>query len=255
MIRSSMLAIALALCLPAQTPGRAPVRYAAMESPPLIVADDTVPAGVSGLFPDILNEILARRTGLTWTSTVLPWKRAQQEVQNGTADVMVTIPTDERRAYALVSDLPVLQMYLHVYTYRNHPKLKEIRKIKTAADILRLGLIPVTNLGNNWHRENIDAFGVRTHYAPADENIAKILASKRADIMIDTPISMNPMIATLGLSSRIEMTQARFGPIAFHLLVSRRSPYAQSMGAFNQAIEKMIQDGTLDHLTDKYQRP
>ncbi len=230
------------------------VRYATMENPPFVIADNSQPSGVTGLYADILNDVISKRMGLSWNCVLLPWKRAQTEVQSGTADLIITVPTEERLIYSIPSDQPVFETYLHVYTYKGHPKLQEIRRIKSVEDIRRLGLVPVTNLGNNWHRENIDSAGVPTHYAPADDNIARILAAKRADIMIDLPFTMDPMIKSLGLSRQIEMTPARFGPIRFHILVSRKSSFTQSMDALNLAIDRFIQEGTRDRLIEKWAR-
>ncbi len=230
------------------------IRYATIDVPPMATADPGSPSGLKGLYADILDDILGKRLKRQWTGTLLPWKRAQAEVQNGTSDILITIPTAERRAYTLVSTQPVYEESLHVYTYKDHPKIEEIRKIKTAEDILRLGLTPVTNLGNNWHRENIDAAGIKTHYVPADENLAKFLAAKRADIMIDKPSSMNRLIENLKLTQQIEMTPARFGPIKFHILVSQKSPLASSMPSLNQAVEQFVKDGTRERLAAKYLR-
>ena len=230
------------------------VRYATVDVPPMATADPGSHSGIKGLYADILDDILGKRLKHRWTGTLLPWKRAQAEVQSGTSDILITIPTAERRAYALVSTLPVYEESLYVYTYKGHPRIEEIRKIKTAEDILRLGLTPVTNLGNNWHRENIDAFGVKTHYVPADENLAKFLAAKRADIMIDKPSSMNRLIENLKLTQQIEMTPARFGPIKIHILVSQKSPLAASMPSLNQAVEQFVKDGTRERLAAKYLR-
>ena len=250
----AFLSAALLLLVPLAARAQAPslLRCVATDSAPMISPDPAQPWSARGLEADILNEVLARRLKRPWVCTFVPWQRAQEQLRYGEADLLITIPTPERLEYALATDQPVIEMYLHVYTYPGHPKLKEIRKIRSAQDILRLGLKPVTNLGNNWHRTNIDAVGVETHYAPSDENIAMILASRRADIMIDTPITMNPMIESLGLSRQLEMTPARFGPVAFHILVSRKSPLAASMDTLNRAVATFIQDGTRERLTARY---
>lgn len=247
-------AIMSLLSLPssAQTPNPAFVRYATAESPPFLVSDRSRSSGVSGLWADVLNEILSKRMGLPWNCVLLPWKRVQADVQSGNADLIITVPSEERLAYAIATNHPVFEGYLHVYTYKGHPKIKEIRRIQGVGDIQRLGLVPVTNLGNNWHRENIDVAGIPTHYAPADENIARFLAARRADIMIELPATMNPMVKSLGLAQSIEMTPARFGPIGFHILVGRKSPLASSMDALNQAVDRFIQDGTRKHLVSRY---
>ena len=230
------------------------VRYVALDSAPMATADASSASGIKGLYADILDDILGKRMKLPWSCTLLPWKRAQTEVQAGNADILITVPTTERRKYALISSQPVYEAYLYVYTYKDHPKIAEIRKIKSAEDIVRLELTPVTNLGNNWHRENIDAAGIKTHYVPAEENLARFLAAKRADILIDTPPSMNRIIDNLGLAQQIEMTPARFGPIRFHILVGQKSPFAASMKSLNQAVDQFVLDGTRERLASKYLR-
>lgn len=255
-LRRWLVPMGMALAFPALAQSRlAFVRFAAAEAPPFLIADTTQPSGIRGLYADILNDVIGRRMGFSWTGALLPWKRAQGEVQSGNADLTITVPTEERLVYAIPSDQPVFEAYLHVYTYKDHPKLKEIRKIRSAEDIRRLGLVPVTNLGNNWHQEQIDAAGARTHYAPADENIARFLAARRADIMIDLPFTMDPKIRELGLAQYLEKTPARFGPIRFHILVSRKSSFAASMDALNAAVAQFIQDGGWERLAAKYRTP
>ncbi len=253
-LTQGLLSLLATLSLNTAASEPAVIRYVALESPPMTMVDANSPPGIKGLYADTLEDILGKRLKRQWTGTLLPWKRAQAEVQSGTADILITIPTAERRTYALISTQPVYEESLYVYTFKDHPKIEKIRKIKTAEDILRLGLTPVTNLGNNWHRENIDAFGVKTHYVPAEENLAKFLAAKRADIMIDKPSSMNRLIENLKLTQQIEMTPARFGPIKFHILVSQKSPLAASMPSLNQAIEQFVKDGTRERLAAKYLR-
>ena len=253
-LTQGLLSLLATLSLNTAASEPAVIRYVALESPPMTMVDANSPPGIKGLYADTLEDILGKRLKRQWTGTLLPWKRAQAEVQSGTADILITIPTAERRTYALISTQPVYEESLYVYTFKDHPKIEEIRKIKTAEDILRLGLTPVTNLGNNWHRENIDAFGVKTHYVPADENLAKFLAAKRADIMIDKPSSMNRLIENLKLTQQIEMTPARFGPIKFHILVSQKSPLAAAMPSLNQAVEQFVKDGTRERLAAKYLR-
>lgn len=66
--------------------------------------------------------------------------------------------------------------------------------------------------------------------------------------MIETPLTMDPKIDSLGLTQQIEKMPARFGPISFHLLVGKKSPLSASMNALDQAIEQFIRDGTRERL-------
>jgi polar amino acid transport system substrate-binding protein len=230
----------------------ATIRFAMTEAPPLAIAASDATSGMKGLYPDILDDILTKRMGLQWTGTFFPWKRAQLAVQTGAADVFITASSEERKAYAIPSSRSVFEEFLHVYTYKDHPRIREIREIKTAEDIRRLGLVPATNLGNNWHQENIDAKGIKTHYVPADENLARFLAARRADIMIDTPSTMDPKIDSLGLTQQIEKTPVKFGPIGIYLLVGKKSSLSSSMNALDQAVEEFIRDGTRERLAAEH---
>ncbi len=202
--------------------------------------------GWKGLYIEIAEEIFVKELGYRLVIEQYPWKRAQQNVREGIADITFTIPTAERLEYALVSDQPILKMYLNLYTYAGHPKLGEIRKIKTVQDIIALGLKPVTNLGNGWHKENIENAGVTAFYVPNDENIIQFLALKRADIMIDAPIFMNHLIQQYNLESKIVKTDVMFGPLNFHLLVSKNSRYAQLMPKINEVINELEKRGTFE---------
>lgn len=248
----AVLLLASAIAMPSQAAGNASIRFAMTDSPPLATAAPDAASGMKGLYPDILDDILTKRMGLQWTGSLIPWKRAQQEVQTGTADIFITVASKERKVYAIPSSRPVFEEYLHIYAYKDHPKIQEIRKIRTADDIQRLGLIPVTNIGNNWHQENIDSHGIKTRYVPAEESLAKFLAAKRADIMIETPLTMDPKIDSLGFAQQVEKTPARFGPISFYLLVGKKSPLSSSMKALNQAVEQFIRDGTRERLAEKH---
>ena len=231
----------------------APIRYASSgEWYPLEESSTEEGTCGDGLYIDILNEIFTKQLQKKFGCSYVPWKRAQKEVKNGNADFLITIPTKERLQYAVPSDAPVFQLYLNIFTYKNHPKLAAIKKIKTAEDILKLGLIPVSNLGNGWQKENIDSHGIKTNYVNKNDNILQFLAAKRADIVIDAVIPTVYSIKKLGLESKIELTKARFGPLNFHILLGKKSRYLGLLPEINKAVDKLIQDGTLERLNEKY---
>lgn len=240
--------------IPQRAQGAPPtVTYAV--GPPSIPVYELEPgseSGWKGLFIEIVEEIFAKELGFRVVIEQYPWKRAQQNVKEGIADVTVSVPTVERLEYALKSDQPIYQMHLNIYTYAGHPKLAEIRKIKTVQDIKELKLQPVTNLGNGWHKENIEDAGVTTFYVPDDENLVQFLALKRADIMIDAPLFMNHLIKRHNLESKIVKTDVLFGPINFHLLVSRNSRHAHLMPMIDEAIARLAQKGRLEQMASKY---
>jgi len=225
---------------------------ATQESPLMTEPDAGAASGVKGIYADILDEILLRRLGIAWKGEFFPWARAQMQVKNGQADLLITIPTDERRQYSVASNQPVLEQYLHVYTYRGHPRIAAIRGIKSVEDIKALGFLPLANVGNGWFKQHIDTAGINTYYGLADQNIAEMLATRRGDMMIDLPLSMNPTIKAMGLADQLEMTPARFGPLGFHLLISKKSPLVARIEEINLAIDAYIASGDRDVFLAKY---
>lgn len=219
---------------------------------PIIYSDSNSESGFNGLYVEILDEIFINRLKMDLNYEAYPWKRTQRRVEKGDSDFLLTVATDERLKYTEKSIKPLFQLYMHIYTYKGHNQLGKIKEIKTPKDILKLDLTPVSNLGNGWHKENIDSFGIPTLYVKEDANIAMLLAAKRADIMIEAVIPMNNEIKKLGLSSEIVLTDVKFGPVDFYLLMSKKSDYLDLMPEINRVILEIIKDGTLDRLTRKY---
>ena len=209
---------------------------------------------IKGLYTEYLETIFNKNMNIKVKYSIVPWKRAQLYVEKGDADLILTVPTKKRLTFSIKNVKPIYQMYLHIYTYKNHKQINQIRKIKTAKDILKLDLTPVTNLGNGWHKQHIDSYGINTYYVPKEDNIVKFLASKRADIMIEAVIPTNYKIEQYGLVSKLELTNARFGPLNFHILMSKKSKYVKYMPQINRVIQKLTMNGTLHNLTKKYKK-
>lgn len=213
-------------------------------------ADD----GAQGLFYEIFREVLEKEMGMKLQVDFKPWKRAQLMVASGKADFILTVATKERLTYAKKSDAPFYELYLKLYTWKGHPKLHEINQIRNVKGILKHKLIPVTNLGNGWHKENIDKFGVPTIYARADQHLPAVLASKRADIMIEAVAPMNMMIRKLSLTKKLVLTDGKFGPIQFHLLMSKKSSFLDLLPEINKVFIRLKNAGRINQILKKYQK-
>jgi len=205
-----------------------------------------------GIYKEIIDAIFVDELGMTVDYIELPWKRAQVNVKRGSADMMITVATQERLSYTQQSEQPFFQLYLNVLTYANHEKLDGIRKIKSVEDILKLNLTVGSNQGNGWVKENIENKGVNVNYVPKDQNILKFLFSRRSDIAIDAPASMNLLIDKLGLQSKIIITEARFGPLNMPLLISKKSKYIKLLPQINRIFAKLVQQGRIDEILRKF---
>lgn len=226
------------------------ISLAASSWPPYIYKDKS--GNGKGLHIDILRELFETEMGLSLEYKELPWKRAQLNVQYGQADVLLTVPTEERLTYAVKSEQAVYELYLYAYTYKDHPRLNEINAITSGLDVKKLELLPVTNRGNSWHKLNIDSFGVKTYYVNEEENAFRVLAHRRADITIEPLYAGSYLINKFGLSSKIVPTKARFGPLLFHLLLSKKSKYFKKMDQINQALNRLKTSGRLQEILNKY---
>jgi polar amino acid transport system substrate-binding protein len=256
-MRTTLIALVIAMLCFAESgtamadPGKAIV-FTSPPWKPYIYQDGNGMA--QGVYIDILKAIFEEGLQLPVSYADYPWKRAQTAVKDGLADLIITIATPDRLQYAVKSELPVLEMFLHVYTYKDHPRLADIRTIRSGGDILAMRLKPVTNLGNVWHKNNIDHLGVETHYVPSEENAFLFLAAKRADITIEPLIAGNYLIKQLNLADRVIPTKARFGPLRFYVLLSKKSPLLKRMKEINQVIEALHQSGRMQHIYESYQQ-
>lgn len=205
-----------------------------------------------GLYFDIINEIFIKGLGMEIRYLEVPWKRAQYKVETGKADFLITLKTKERLSYAAASSLPLLELFLHIFTYKDHPQLDGIQKITSGSEIKRLNLTPVTNIGNSWHEKNIDNHGIMTHYVNTEENAFKVVANKRADLTIEPVHAGVHLIKKLGLQNSVVLTDAKFGPLNMHLLLSKKSPHHHLMPEIDRIIQKLASNGTLKKISESY---
>jgi len=208
-------------------------------------------AHVEGFFHDIVTEALDRM-GIRATWAPFPWPRCQERVETGTADGMITSPTPERLTYSSTHKDPFYEKKLKVFTFAGHPRLQQIKAIRSLDDIRRGGFVVVTYSGNGWNDKNIRSRGIKTYETPKLINVWRMLANHRGDIVIEWPGGAWPDIIETGMEKLIVQTDVTLETMPFHLLIRNGSPYAARLPEFNRVILKMKKDGSLDHIVDKY---
>lgn len=205
-----------------------------------------------GMLREIMDEVFTRELRVEIIAKHYPWARTQKCVENGTADIMVTLPTRERLTYSVATKQPLYSLHFYLYTYVGHNRIQEIGQIKNARDIKKMDLLSVSRLGNGWYKRNIASHGVRTHYITGSKSIFHFLALKRADIAIELAEVSNYMIEQLGLTSKLVMMDAKFGPEHFHILVGKKSRWSHRISEIDFAIKKLNTNGTIDGIVSKY---
>jgi len=246
-----LLALVLTLAIPAMPTmaGQPPMKICYPDFWPFFHRQED--GRMTGFFYDITTEALTRMDiQATWT--VYPWPRCQHEVKTGERDAMITFPSAERLQYARTHPDSFYEKKIKVFTYARHPRLREIKGIKTIEDIHRLNLTVITYAGNGWNDREIKAHGIKTYDTAILKNVWRMLANKRGDIVIEWPGGAWPDIHATGTEDIIIETDATLEAIPFHLLIRNQSPYADSLPRFNEIILEMKKEGTLSRIVDKY---
>lgn len=206
---------------------------------------------MSGFFHDIITEALSR-IGMVARWNLYPWGRCQERVMSGESEALMTAPIPARMKWAATHDEPFYMKAVNVFTYADHPRIDEIRRLKTLDDIKRSDLSVITYVRNGWNDKNIRSRGIKVYETPNPHGVWGMLASKRGDIVIEWPGLAWPYIHDAGLEDAIVETPVAFDAIPFHLLISKRSSQVKILPEFNRALLEMKADGTVDAIVRRY---
>lgn len=217
---------------------------------PFFKADQN--GSAEGYMHELLVELLENQMGYEIKYLTRPWRRAQMEVKQGNADLMLTVATDARKQYTLVSDQALMNLSLTFYVHSNHPKMSEIEHIYNVEQIRDAGLRLVTNFGNGWYEQNVLSKGVKTQFVLDEKAILFFVAGKRADGFIENEVSMEYLMERYNMNHRLVKTDLHFGPIPFHLLLSKKSTRPELLDEINQALSDPSVVTALNKIHSKY---
>ena len=234
---------------PAAAAGQGPMQICYPDFWPFFHRQDD--GSMTGFFHDIVTEALDRMDiQATWEA--YPWPRCQLKVQAGECDAMITFPSAERLQYADTHPDPFYEKKLTIFTYVRHPRLREIKSIKTLDDIRQLNLTVITYAGNGWNDKNIKTRGIKTYDTALLKNVWLMLANKRGDIVIEWPGGAWPDIYATGMENGVVQTDVFLQAMPFHLMIGKESPYADCLPRFNEIILQMRKEGAIDRIVEKY---
>lgn len=208
-----------------------------------------------GLLIELINAVLHEELGVPVEHHQLPWKRAQSLVKSGELDFMVTVPTAERKQYALISRKPVYSFSYKIFAAKNHPEIDDILKIETVEDIIKADYLAVSTLGTGWFEENVERPGARVFYAKTYTNVLEMLANGRGDLTIDVVVTTNATLKKMGLDDSIVNTGVEMGNSssgAFYFVIGKKSKFAYILDQFDEAFARLEANGTLQRIIDKY---
>jgi len=80
-----------------------------------------------------------------------------------------------------------------------------------------------------------------------------MIASKRADITIEPLCAGYYLIDKLGLRDKVVATKASFGPLSFHLLISKKSKFYSRMAEIDKALAELVSSGRVQAVIDRFE--
>lgn len=211
-------------------------------APYYTVPPDTPELG--GAWRQKLDKLFIEQLGWNVRYIFRPWQRAQNDVKSGNADGFITIITEERLQYAIPVPATFSCFPMHLFTWKNHPQLEQMKQIATVADLVRMDLELVSNIGNGWYKNHIERQGVQTIWLPTDEQMIKFVARQRGDGLIDLPASIAHLVDKFDVEQQIVDTGVSFGTVDVHLMISKSSPLAARIHEIHGAMAALINDGT-----------
>jgi polar amino acid transport system substrate-binding protein len=200
---------------------------------------------LEGFFHAILSEAVEQRMGIPLKWTAYPWKRCQYNVRNGIDDALLTVPTPERLAYSATHATPFYRKNLHIFTRADHPRLAMIKTLTSIAAIKDNALSVVTYNGNSWHQTKVASLGITTYETDPIDNVWRMLAAGRGDLVIEWPHGAWPAIRRLRLTNRLTDTGVSLASMSFHLLIRKDASHVTALKTFEEVIQEMHTDGTI----------
>lgn len=205
-----------------------------------------------GFFVEIIEELLGKRLGLDVRMETLPWVRCQLLVERGEADLFATIPTAERLAYTVIVEPPIWIKKYRLYTYAGNPETGRINAIRSIEDLRVSGLTVISYIGNSWSKNVLEDADVKVVNAIDVEGMYRMLAARRADLLVEDPLLAGATLASYGLSRNIVLTDGVVGESRFNLMIGKLSAFANRASAMGRELERMRSDGTIERIMRSY---
>ena len=204
-----------------------------------------------GILVDICEEVLGKRLGYKVVYTNYPWKRAQHVVQMGTDDAFITVATPERLEYVQIGEQPFLLLDRVLFTQINHPRIEEMKKIKTLKELQPYRILDYS--GNGWGKKwLVEETGLAVDYAPNMSLVLKKLAMGRGDVFIEDSKATNYTLMLLQLRDKVVALPVVFNEIEFMLCISKKSPFKKDISKIDKVVKEIKNDGTLEAILGRW---
>ena len=208
---------------------------------------------VSGPAADIIRRV-CQEMSTTCTFKLLPWKRAQAEVKDGTANGMFIIGWNAKRA-KWVHFTPAIMNTEYGFFVKNDNSLKYARP--NDIDGYTVGVYGPSNTANSLNKikakmEEEKLNPVKVDMRPDDEAGFKKLALGRLDAVFSNRDVGFALIAKLGLQGKVRYAGASRS-LKYYIGFSQKYNDKAILEKFDAAYLQLYKRGVIQGILDRYQ--
>ena len=203
---------------------------------------------VTGILPDLIEEIIVKHMGIPVSHQGFPWARAQEAVRHGVIDAIITTPTKKRLLYSLRSQSDILKVPFKAFVLTGsaaHQKLQEDRNI---AELKNFRFCDV--LGNGWARAFYENRHIAYEVTSSLDNCLKMMSLDRVDIIIHASPVAQMFVKNMKLSNTVSMLPKTYPESPnFPLLLSKKSNFGEEfLALFDETVQALKKTGEFDQI-------
>ena len=203
-----------------------------------------------GIIIDVVNEALIKRLNLKVRYMAAPWVRAQQMVQNGTADAFITVSSEKRKTYTMTNAEPIIMISLSFFVVKDFPNLNQLSHAQSFEELKEFRFI--SNRGNGLWEEKLK--GMKVEWLNNRYNIPFFLFAGRGAIWPELSHVGKYIIKRADAKNTIVEIPINI-PIPtqyFFLHIGKKSEYLKIIPLFDEAIREMKKEGVIQKIEESY---
>ena len=201
---------------------------------------------VSGPAADIIRRICSEAK-IDCSMHLLPWRRAQDEVANGTAHGLFVIGWNEERAKTLYFSPPILNTEYGFFVRDNNPlKFKQNSDVKGYT----VGVFGPSNTATSLEKIKAEIKDLTIDMTPDDEAAFKKLSLGRVDAVFSNRDVGNDMMRKLSLKNL--RYSGRQQSLKYYIGFSQKFTDKNLVDQFNTTFRNLHKRGVIQEILAKY---
>lgn len=211
---------------------------------------------ISGLDIDLLKAV-ATEAGCTLKLRQLPWKRALQLIKEGHIDVASgASQTAEREQFARFS-VPYRRETMLLYTLAKRSQTMNIKSLQALSEsVYSIGVTLGYTYGNEFDEmRKQGAFVGRLSEMTSDKQNLRRLSLGRVDLVLVEQFVGHQIVQNESLGDTLKPLPLLIPTGSIHFIFSKKSVSQERVQAFDEALKRIINNGTYNAILKHYLRP